>query len=77
MAGFMVRAPRTNAGRREIRGEAPEKRLGLIYAFARDEEVNAIDLVSCRLCRWLLPVVAQDSFAPASDIGDGSRILVS
>jgi D-sedoheptulose 7-phosphate isomerase len=39
-----VRSPRTNASRHEIRGEAREKRLGLIRAFARDEEVDAIVL---------------------------------
>ncbi len=47
MVWFSLRAvqrPRTNTGHRKNRGEAREKRLGLIRAFAREEEVNAIGL---------------------------------
>jgi hypothetical protein len=36
--------PRTNAARREIRGEAREKRLGTVRAFAAGEEPDGIGL---------------------------------
>jgi hypothetical protein len=35
-----------NATHREIRGEAREKRLGLIRAFGGEEEVNALGPIS-------------------------------
>jgi hypothetical protein len=66
----MVRAPRTNAGQSEFRGEAREKRLGLIRAFARDEDVDAIVLYFADCADGSCQVDAQDSFASASDIGD-------
>jgi hypothetical protein len=66
----MVRAPRTNAGPDETLGEAREKRLGLIRAFARDEEEDAIVLYFADCADGSCQVVAQDLFASASHFGD-------
>jgi hypothetical protein len=66
----MARASRTDAGRDETRGEARVKRLGLIRAFARDEDVDAIVLYFADCADGSCQVVAQDSLASASHIGD-------
>jgi hypothetical protein len=62
-----TRSPRTDAKfgepaeiRQRTGGEPAEKRLGLICAFARDEEVNAIGLFSIDCADGFDQVVAHD-----------------
>jgi hypothetical protein len=55
----LVRTP-SSEKRQRSGGEAPEKRLGLIHAFAREEEVNAIGLFSVDCADDSDQVVAPD-----------------